>query len=268
MKLVIIGTGNVATSLGTAFLNAGHQILQVAGRNRNNTRKLSKSLNAQPVILPEQVVSNADFYIIAVNDDAIKEMGAYANNVTGIVVHTSGAVPMSQLGNKHKKTGVLYPLDTISHGNPESYRNIPICVEGNKPATTAFIKKLAASISNKVYNVSSKQRALLHLAAVFANNFTNHMFSLSGAIMRSGKLPEALLHELIRSTARNAVSPGPDTSQTGPAVRNDKATIQKHLQLLNDKKELKSIYKLLTNDIIETSSKRKNKTVNRIKSKK
>ncbi|HEX5000948.1 MAG TPA: Rossmann-like and DUF2520 domain-containing protein [Bacteroidia bacterium] len=268
MNLVIIGTGNVATSLGTAFLNAGHTILQVAGRNRNSTQKLSTLLKALPVFLPHKVLPNADFYIIAVKDDAIEEMSAYTAAAKGIVVHTSGAVPLHQLTKHHLRAGVLYPLDTISHGNPESYKNVPICIEGSKPAVTTSIKKLAATVSDKVYKVSSEQRALLHLAAVFANNFTNYIFSLSGAIMRNGKLPEALLHELIRSTARNAIHPGPDQSQTGPAVRNDKVTIQKHQKLLSGKPELRAIYKLLTNDIVKASSKRKVKTINRTKSKK
>jgi predicted short-subunit dehydrogenase-like oxidoreductase (DUF2520 family) len=249
MKLVIIGTGNVASALGKAFFTSGHTIEQVIGKSSNNVTKLAKRLKAEPVLFPDPPVLNADCYMIAVKDDAIPAVALYLKKVKGIVVHTSGSVPLSALGRSFSKKGVFYPVDTIKNNKPVSFTNVPVCIEGNTPVTRRKLLELAASVTEKTFLLDSAQRAVLHLAAVFSNNFTNHLHTSAFGILNENNLPTDLLHQLILSTARNAVSPGPEASQTGPAIRNDKLTIKAHRELLSNNKRLLGIYNSLTADI-------------------
>jgi predicted short-subunit dehydrogenase-like oxidoreductase (DUF2520 family) len=240
MKLVIIGSGRVASSLGTAFKEAGHTILQVAGRSDRTVKSLARKLSAAPVIFPDRVSGNADFYIIAVKDDAVENTAAYLQGVSGTVIHTSGSVPVTVLTKYHHDAGVFWPLDTFGSKPHASLNDVPLCIEASSEKVRRKLKRLATTISKGVYDFDSTQRGQLHLAAVFANNFTNHH-----------NISRKLLYKLIRSTAENAINPGPELSQTGPAARNDKATIAIHRKLLKKDPSLKKLYDSLTKDIIQ-----------------
>jgi predicted short-subunit dehydrogenase-like oxidoreductase (DUF2520 family) len=251
MKLVIIGSGRVASSLGTAFKEAGHTILQVAGRSDRPVKSLARKLGAAPVIFPDRVSGNADFYIIAVKDDAVENTAAYLQGVSGTVIHTSGSVPVTVLTKYHHDAGVFWPLDTFGSKPHASLNDVPLCIEASSEKVRRKLKRLASTISKGVYDFDSTQRGQLHLAAVFANNFTNHLNALSFAILENHNISRKLLYKLIRSTAENAINPGPEMSQTGPAARNDKATIAIHKKLLKKDPSLKKLYDSLTKDIIQ-----------------
>jgi predicted short-subunit dehydrogenase-like oxidoreductase (DUF2520 family) len=229
MKLVIIGSGRVASSLGTAFKEAGHTILQVAGRSDRTVKSLARKLSAAPVIFPDRVSGNADFYIIAVKDDAVENTAAYLQGVSGTVIHTSGSVPVTVLTKYHHDAGVFWPLDTFGSKPHASLNDVPLCIEASSEKVRRKLKRLATTISKGVYDFDA----------------------LSFAILENHNISRKLLYKLIRSTAENAINPGPELSQTGPAARNDKATIAIHRKLLKKDPSLKKLYDSLTKDIIQ-----------------
>lgn len=248
MNIFIIGTGNVATRLGKAFLKAGHHIMGVTGRNPAALTRLSGQLKCKSFLLPEKLPSNADLYLIAVKDDAIAEMGNFLKGVKGIVVHTSGSTPLNIFPAK-KQRGVFYPVTTIRKNAPSSFKKVPVCIEATDEKTVSRLAALAAEISDEIYFLNSEQRAALHLSAVFTNNFTNHLLSHAMMVLKKASLSPQLLHFLARATIDNAFRFGPDQSQTGPAVRHDKKTIQKHLSQLKANKDALALYRIFTQQL-------------------
>ncbi len=207
----------------------------------------------------EAIMPNADLYIIAVHDDAICEVAnSFVKN--GIwnkpVVHTSGATPMrifKECASQLVKCGVFYPLQTFSKNRQPDFSQIPICIDAESDETLVILENLAQKISPKVIRVNDQQRATLHLAAVFVNNFTNHLFHLGESILKEGNLSFELLLPLIHETiAKLEVGP-PALMQTGPAIRHDELTIQRHLSQLEKHPQWHEIYQLLTKSIQATA---------------
>lgn len=226
ISVVIIGKGNVGIHVYKAFLNAdGIRVTQINSRNLEN-------------------VPTADVTIIAVSDDAIAEVSSKVKN--SFVVHTSGSVSMNSLKNKTDR-GVFYMLQTFSKNKEVDFSEVPFCLETKTDKNYLLLEKLAKSIGNKIYQIDSEQRKALHIAAVFVNNFTNHMYKMGNDICIEQQVPFEILQPLIEETAVKVKTLLPEKAQTGPAIRNDKKTIKNHLDLLNNKQ--KEIYTIITKSI-------------------
>ena len=254
MEITILGTGNVASQLAPALEEAGHNIVGIYGRNKKKAATLASFLyESKATDSLNFLDQNPGIFILAVADQAIGEIVSHAHFPAGsIVVHTAGAVSLDILEAASTLTGVFYPLMTIHANKPTNWKNTPICIESNSKTALDILKKLGKSISLKVHVLSSEQREWLHLAAVFSCNFTNHLLAISHALLESEELPLEIVQPLVEATLKNAFSSkNPATTQTGPAVRKDLQTLQKHLQLLEEDVEIQKLYKTLTESILD-----------------
>ena len=246
-KIVLLGTGNVSWHLAHAFFKAGADIVQIYGRNAQKAEALAAQVLASPISDLDNLVETADLYLLCISDNNIAEVTGKLPPLNGIVAHTSGAVHMQVLSGCNNY-GVFYPLQTFVAGTPVDFEKVPILCEGSSGEVEAALMSLAFTLSQKVYAVNSVQREKLHVAAVFANNFTNHMLAKAYAICQENNIPFEVLHPLIEATFTKALSGDPATNQTGPAVRHDDKTIAKHLELL-DNSMLRELYKVITKSI-------------------
>ncbi|MFL5762836.1 MAG: Rossmann-like and DUF2520 domain-containing protein [Bacteroidia bacterium] len=254
-NIVLVGAGNLATHLGIALKRSGHQIIQVYSPGGKTARLLAKTLGAESTGEIKKIRKDATLYIIAVKDDAIETVSGELHLKDQVVVHTSGSVKMNVLKKSSKNIGVLYPLQTFSKSQKTDFKNVPLCLESNSEAAAGLLAKVAGSISGHIQAVSSEQRRALHLSAVFACNFSNHMYRIAELILSSEKMSFDLLKPLIMETAEKVQNASPSVMQTGPAARGDLKTIKAHLKLLKHDKKLRSIYQLLSASIIETDKK-------------
>jgi len=244
ISVVVIGYGNVGFHLVNAFLNSKTiDLLEVYSRDITKIKLLEKK-----VAITNQLdkLKDADIYIISVSDDAIPEVSSKIKNQNGIIVHTSGAVAMNQLQTNNRK-GVFYPLQSFSKEKQIDFKEIPLCLETEHQSDYLILEEIAKAIGEKIYPINSAQRQLLHVAAVFVNNFTNHMFKIGNDICNQHNVPFDVLLPLIKETALKIEKLPPEKAQTGPAIRKDKKTIAKHLGFLNEQQQ--NIYKLLTQSI-------------------
>ena len=248
-KIVLIGAGNVATQLGSALFEAGYPILQVYSPTQKSASLLAKKLSASAITDLKKLDRNATLYIIAIKDDAIAELAKHLKLNDQLVVHTSGTVDAVVLKTCSKNYGIFYPLQTFSKGKAVEFATVPVCVEGNNQKTIIALEYFAKSISKNVQKISPEQRKVLHLAAVFACNFSNHMYTIAAAILSKQRLSFDLLKPLILETADKIKSNDPAKMQTGPAIRKDVKTMNAHLKLLGTDKQLKTIYKLISDHI-------------------
>ena len=248
LTITIIGSGNVATHFGKAFLASGAKIKEVCSRNPVHAKKLAGILKAKAVSDLSKIGEGSDLYLIAVNDDSIAQVAEKLNVKNGIVVHTGGSIPMELL-SKFPQHGIFYPLQTLSKNTEISFEGLPVCIEASDKNTFAFLESAGKCIGAAVYKLNSKQRAAAHLAAVFACNFTNHLYSISENLLKKEKLPFDLLRPLIAETAKKVQTVSPAEAQTGPALRNDKAVMKKHLSALKKEKDLQKLYKKLSEGI-------------------
>lgn len=246
-RVVIIGAGRLAFHLGQALQAAEFELLGLYNRTSDNGKELAEALDMDLYLNYEEIPKDADWYIIAVSDTAIQEVSEKLGPVNGLVTHTSGSVGLDEL-NKHPKRGVFYPLQTFSRQKAVRFQDIPMLVEGSDPEIEEALVGAAARISNRVERVDSQQRQFLHLAAVFACNFSNHMYTIAELLMKSRGMKFDLLHPLIAETTEKALEKGPSNTQTGPAVRRDQSTIDKHITLLNDT-DWGNLYKLISESI-------------------
>lgn len=252
MEIVLLGSGNVATHMAMALKGAGHRIMQVYSRTMGNAELLACRLEAKPIDDINAIYCEAELYIFSVKDAVLPEIVSQMPPTTGVWAHTAGSVPVSVL-SPHKERGVLYPLQTFSKERDLNFRNIPLFIEGESAETITLLKGLAEAISGNVHFLSGDKRRFLHLAAVFACNFTNHMYTLASEIMGEEEIPFQMLTPLIAETAAKAMEMDPHAAQTGPAVRFDEKVIQQHLELLSDPMK-KEIYALLSKSIYKVSA--------------
>ena len=252
ISIVILGTGNVAKHLFDAFTaQNGVEIIQVYGRNQNALSYFNNQINTTSDL---SNIKEADIYLIAITDDAISEVSRLLVGKKGLIVHTSGSIPMNALPHKHRH-GVFYPLQTFSANRKVNFKEIPICIESENEEDYELLNELASVISDKVIQIDSDQRKALHLTAVFANNFTNHMYHLAQEICTENDVPFELLFPLINETAAKIQDLSPLDAQTGPARRNDTGTLKKHLAQLKHKKH-KKVYTLMSKSIRKTYGKK------------
>lgn len=251
IQVTIIGSGNVGEHLLKVFLQTSNVIVnQVFTRKKESILHL---IDANKIVSNFEQLTEADIFIVAVSDNAIAEATSKIPFKDKLVVHTSGSVAMNVIDVKHKK-GVFYPLQTFSKSKEVDFSQIPICIEAENNSDLELLETLAKSISDKVFEINSKQRKALHVSAVFVCNFVNHLYQIGSEICQEHQVPFEVLLPLIEETANKIKTLSPQEAQTGPAKRNDTTTINAHLNLLTNENQ-KEIYKLLTKSIIDNEQK-------------
>ncbi|WBL23650.1 Rossmann-like and DUF2520 domain-containing protein [Zunongwangia sp. HRR-M8] len=247
IKVVLLGAGNLAYHLFRVFeATKNIKVIQVFNHHEEKLANFKSEVATTTII---NKLDEADFYIISIKDDAIAEVASQLKEKRGIVLHTSGAVSMNVLENLNNY-GVFYPLQSFSKDKAVNFAEIPINIEANSSENLEKLKSLALSVSNSVYEISSEQRKILHLAAVFANNFSNFMFTTAAEICEEHHIPFEILQPLIQETFQKIKTVSPKVAQTGPAIRNDEKTMQTHLQYLDE--DHKKLYKTISEAIIKT----------------
>ncbi|WP_114937180.1 Rossmann-like and DUF2520 domain-containing protein [Mucilaginibacter endophyticus] len=253
MNITIIGSGNVATHMAAAFKNAGHRIVQVYSRDIQHASLLAYHVGAEAIDNLADINSDTGLFVVSVKDDAIATIAEALSAHQKLIVHTSGSTELSTLLAFTSNAGVFYPLQTFSKIKELDFRSVPLCLEAANDTILADLKQLAFTISNNVYTVSSAQRRILHLAAVFACNFPNYLYSVAQDLLAQYQLEFDLLRPLILETAQKVLEQEPRNVQTGPAVRNDAGTMAAHMQLLSDMPMLQEVYTLLSQGIIKNN---------------
>lgn len=235
LNIAIIGTGNVATHLDLAF----HDKCMVTVINPH-------TLSGMP--------DHPDFILISVKDDAIREIAEKLSFKDTIVAHTSGSVPMEALMGSSSHIGVFYPLQTFTKGVSLRYDDIPVFLEADSEETMASLERLARLFSSHILRADSEKRRALHLASVFACNFTNCLMGISRDILASSGIDFHVLLPLIRQTMQKLDVMTPREAQTGPAARRDKATMDRHMDMLASQPDLQSIYRDISEYIMNSET--------------
>ncbi|THD67531.1 DUF2520 domain-containing protein [Robertkochia marina] len=250
--IILIGFGNVGQSLFKGIQETHEfRVRQIFVRNKDHA-DLPTSVRVTDNL---QALESADLYIVCVTDDAIEEISKNLPFNDRLVVHTSGSSAVSSLKDQ-TRAGVFYPLQSFSRSKEVNWKEVPLCLETTLESDLTFLKKLGRALSDKVYAINSEQRKKLHLAAVVANNFTNHLYFLAESICKDHNIPFEVLHPLILETATKIQSMTPYEAQTGPARRNDQKTLNSQLQQVEGT-ALDKIYKLLTASIASTYEREK-----------
>jgi predicted short-subunit dehydrogenase-like oxidoreductase (DUF2520 family) len=249
--VVIVGAGNLAWHLGHHLFKAGIDILQVFNRTPDPGELLAARLNASFTNRLDCLTENADLYILAVSDDAIGIILETLRFKTGqLVLHTAGSIAMDVFSGKAENYGVFYPLQTFTKEKAVDFSHIPLLIEANKVENLESIGQLALKLSDSVHEVNSEKRLYLHLAAVFASNFTNHMLAVTEKLLQEKNLSFDLLKPLMQETMAKALIMSPLQAQTGPAIRGNYPVIEKHLALLENHSEIRELYRVITESII------------------
>jgi len=246
-NIILLGSGNVATHLGIALKNSNFAILQVYSKSIKNAKALAKKLDTH-FTNDLTKLKSADLIIVSVNDDAISSVLSQVKNTA--IVHTSGSVRLNVFKEKFSNYGVFYPLQTFNKEVDLNISDIPFCIEGNSLEFENQLIKIAKTLSNNVVKMNSQQRKKLHIAAVFACNFSNHMYSLADELLEKNDIDFKILLPLIKNTITNLEKNKPKEVQTGPAKRNDKDIIQEHIDTIKEK-EIRELYQKISANIMK-----------------
>ncbi|MBN2663432.1 MAG: DUF2520 domain-containing protein [Bacteroidales bacterium] len=253
MKISIIGAGNVATHLAINFAKAEEiTVVQIISKTEKSAKSLAEKIYCEWTIDFDKLKS-ADLYIIATNDDSIETVAKNEHLKNKFIVHTSGSSDMSILTKNSTEYGVFYPMQTFKKSKEVDFSEIPIFIEASTPPFLEKLEFLAKKITKKVYKIDSKQRKFLHISAVFANNFTNHLLYIAQDIAQKNNLDFEILKPLIKETFEKVLGNNPFENQTGPARRNDEIIISKHIESLSKiDKNYSDIYKIISESIKKT----------------
>ena len=256
MKISFIGSGNVAWHLSQELASKGHTIQEIYSRKIENAQILAQKLhNTTPTKSLDFSKSTADLLIISVADDALENViAALQTSDNVIIAHTSGSKSLDVFWELKNPSGVFYPLQTFSKAKKVDFSGIPFCIEGAHEKTTKILFDLASQLSAQVQLINSEQRKSIHIAAVFACNFSNHLLAVADELLQKENIPFDILKPLIRETLDKALIFPPHTIQTGPARRSDHKVIEQHLKKLQEKTNFQEIYKIMTQSIIERYS--------------
>ena len=255
MRIVCIGSGNLATNLTLAWKEAGILVEQVFSRTEANARALAERLGCAWTSSTGEIINDADLYLFSLKDSALEAVASKLPKNNGLWVHTAGSMPLSVFEPFTTRRGVLYPLQTFSKGRRIDLGNVPFFLEANSEEDGAILEQLARAVSRDVRFLPSEKRRHLHLAAVFACNFVNHIYALADDILRKEGIPFEVLLPLIDETAAKVHRLTPREAQTGPAIRYDENVINKHLAMLDQMPELKALYETLSRSIYKEANK-------------
>lgn len=255
-NIIIIGAGNVATHLAIALQKADYNILQVFSRTEASASTLAIRLGCPYTTDIDKVSSEGQLYIVSVKDSALDSLLTPLTRRApqALFVHTAGSVPMNIWQGQAQRYGVLYPMQTFSKQRPVDFHEVSFFTEANTQDDLKALNGIALSLGSKVYEASSEQRRYLHIAAVFACNFTNHMYAIADHLLSAHGLPFEAMLPLIDETARKVHELSPVSAQTGPAQRYDENVINRHLEMLQSEPRLATIYEQISKDIHEYTS--------------
>lgn len=249
MKAVMIGAGNVATNLVRALSATGIEVVQVYSHTLAHARELADTVNAGATDDLSALEMGADIYIISVKDDAIVNVVSSIPDNGALWVHTSGSIPMTVFEGRRQRYGVFYPMQSFSKQIATDFTEVPFFIEAVNNGVALEIEALAQRLSQRVFHATSEQRRRLHIAAVFACNFANHLWTLADDVLRDAELPFDVMLPLISTTVDKLKRLSPAESQTGPAMRRDHRVMQSHMAMLDKDKAL--IYKTLSDNIMK-----------------
>ena len=242
INVVLLGAGNVGTHLYRALRKAKNiKLVQWYNRSLEVLNEANDQVNITNDL---KCIAEADLYLVAVSDSALPEISQAIGQRKGLIAHTAGSISMSEL-NDHENHGVFYPLQTFSKQRQLDFSQIPLCLEANNEENLVLLKKVASALGGPIHIVDSVQRKALHIAAVFVNNFVNHLYTIGNELCSEHQLPFTVLLPLIEETANKISSLTPREAQTGPAKRGDTKILNEHLKQLNNPKQ-KEIYTLLS----------------------
>lgn len=245
IKIVLLGAGNVGTNLCRTLQNKeGIQLTQWYNRSLNGIKKESTSL---PITQSLNDIVEADLYLLSVSDAAIPIISKALESKNGLIAHTAGSVPMDVL-RAHENHGVFYPLQTFSKQKEVDFNQIPLCLEANQEENLNLLKRVAQATGGPIHFIDSAQRKALHVAAVFVNNFTNHLYTIGEDLCKEHRVPFSVLQPLIAETADKIKYLSPSEAQTGPAARGDQKILEDHLQHLT-KESHQKLYQLISASI-------------------
>jgi predicted short-subunit dehydrogenase-like oxidoreductase (DUF2520 family) len=250
MNIVIIGSGNVAWNVGKLLKLKGHEIVQVLSTNSSTGSQLAYELDTESTNYWSMLKTNADLYLVAVKDDAIPDVCSRLRLGKALVVHTSGAVPIGVLQGCSERYGLLYPLQSLKFG-VATVPEIPFMVDGSNTEVRNTLYNIAQSLGPEPALTNDAQRLEMHIAAVFVNNFANHLYVLAEQWCRKHGLNFAQLHPMIQETVQRLRTTPPAQAQTGPASRKDMDTINRHKAALAGEPQLLKIYEVLTESILK-----------------
>jgi len=245
----LIGAGNVSTHISRNLRSAGHQITCVYSRTLDSARQLSEELDVSGTSKVEEVPAEADFYILAVPDREVIRVAKSFSFTSGTWLHTAGALSMDVFEEIFENYGVLYPLQTLSSDRPLDVSKIPILIEGSSPEVADSILKLVSRVYELVREVDSETRLAIHTAAVFANNFSTQMVHMAKQILVDRNVDPKVLDPLLEETFEKIKAMGTEDGRTGPAVRGDWETMNKHRELLKDHPEWEKLYTFISREI-------------------
>jgi predicted short-subunit dehydrogenase-like oxidoreductase (DUF2520 family) len=251
--IVIIGAGHLAKHLASAVCRAGYRIQQIYSRTADNASLLAASVEAIATNHLEDISETSDFYFLCVPDAVVPEILKKIKITSGILLHTSGSLPMNVLSQASYEYGVIYPLQTFSKNADVDFNTVPLCIEASDPAALSKINALATLLCNAVYNIDSEKRRILHLAAVFCCNFVNRMYAEAYDMARKNNMDPHIFLPLIKETASKLDTLDPLAAQTGPALRHDAAVLEMHRDMLKNDSELLKLYNILTGRIQQNS---------------
>jgi len=252
MKIAILGSGNVAMHLSKALIHAGHPIIQVWSRQYQNAQNLALEIGSDAIASIADISESVNIIFLAVADDAIETLAnQIPKSANRLIVHNSGSTDIQVLKHFFDHVAVLYPLQTFSKTAVVDFKQIPLFIESSSDQAQEIISKLAHQLSDKVQYANSETRMCLHISAVFACNFTNHLYTIAQQILTEKNLDFDLLRPLIAETANKIIGDLPTQVQTGPASRNDEKTINKHVLLLQEHPHWQKIYQLISQDIVK-----------------
>lgn len=248
-KIAIAGSGNVAWHLATALKKKDFDITGIWSRSYEHASLLAGKCSATVRNTLSELTTDTDLILIAVPDGAIEEVVQKIGKFDGIVVHTAGSVGLEILNSHFARTGVFYPLQTFSKERDIDLQEVPFFLESSAEEVMEQLKEVAVQLSSRVFEADTAQRLLLHVAAVFAGNYSNLMYIIGNEILATTTLPSDVIHPLMLETTRKAIADEPLKVQTGPARRNDINTIKKHLEALAPLPEYAELYQLLAQAI-------------------
>jgi predicted short-subunit dehydrogenase-like oxidoreductase (DUF2520 family) len=254
-SVYLIGAGRLATQLGLGFKKAGVTIAGVYSKKEPHARELAEKLDCSFTIGLNSIPVSADVYIIALKDDVLYEELSLGHLKGRIIAHTSGSVEASVLEKYSQNYGVFYPLFTFTKEKPAPWADIPLCLEASDANTKKVLGSLAEKLGSKVFDIDSKQRAILHYAAVWVNNFTNQLLYIAEESCKAENIPFEILRPIALETINKAFANSPYLSQTGPALRSDRKTIEKHLRIIGNDEDRTALYILLSKAIRQAHAK-------------
>lgn len=249
ISLILLGSGNVATHLGPSLFRAGFTIRQVYSPDLTHARLLAARVGAAAVNRAVDIDLTADVYIFMLKDDGVLPVATQLQLAGKLLINTSGNSSVDMLSQVSARRAIIYPLQTFSKAVEMNLQKVSFFIESSVPEDLTILRMLAAAFSEKVYLADSALRQQIHLAGVFAANFSNHMYAIASRLLVENGMPFSVLAELMKQTTAKALSMNPEEAQTGPAIRYDQQVLDSQLVLLGAYPEWQHLYHLISQDI-------------------